>query len=216
MGFSCGVRNVGIDSSSRSIHLASYPFAELFSVVRDAQNASLGWKQLFELCDRHWPSPLWGEFKDVSPEEDVRAATAWLTEQSSSAISAQVNGFYLGLDTLNMDDGDGANIEIGGAKGANADDRAMRWLENLSWRGDAHLIEGLLSMQKVYEQPKWRSLFSVADYVLFLAYSALILSDAATKVVWPTDAVLAWGFHDGDLFILGRTGPAGFHRTVEG
>jgi hypothetical protein len=53
-----------------------------------------------------------------------------------------------------------------------------------------------------------------ADYVLFLGYSGLILAEAILDA-GPGNLFLAtWGFHDDDLFILGRGDGRGFRRLA--
>ena len=69
-------------------------------------------------------------------------------------------------------------------------------------------------MHEEYARPEWARLFDAADYVLVLGYSSVVLAEAAAIVRWPRRSPLIWGFHDGDLFILGRGQRAGFERMA--
>lgn len=194
-----------------------YPHADLLALVQNSPNATEGWARLLELCERHWPSQLWGRLAGVKTDADVDAAALWLSAQiSSSPDPSHPCALYLGLDTLNMQDGDGTNVEVAGSSKFDPDDKSMAWLDRFEWRGRSHLIRGLMTMEAVYRQNEWAALFGTADYVLFLVYSGLVLSEAASRIRWPANSILVWGFHDGDLFTLGRTDSVGaFRRSVD-
>src|SRR5436190_3976473 len=113
-----------------------------------------------------------------------------------------------------MDDGAGKNVEIGGTAREDADDAAGGWLYSLEWYGKPHLITGLLEMHTTYSHEDWKAHFAAADYVLFLAYSGLVLTGAAERIAWRNDTLLVWGFHDGDLLMLARGTRAGLHRLA--
>jgi hypothetical protein len=190
-----------------------YPIEAILKVVRTAPDAAAGWTRLRTLCRRHWPSPLWGRFRAVDPARDAAAAATWLRAELTSAGAKQdVRGVYLGLDTLNMEGPHGANVEIGATGAPRPDSFEIDWVYELTWYGTSHLIAGLRVMHEEYARPEWARLFDVADYVLFLGYSGVILAEAAATVRWRRRSLLVWGFHDGDLFILGRGQRAGFER----
>jgi hypothetical protein len=69
-------------------------------------------------------------------------------------------------------------------------------------------------MHVEYARPGWQRLFDAADYVLFLGYSGVVLAEAAAHVRWPRRTLVVWGFHDGDLFVLGRGERGGFERLA--
>jgi hypothetical protein len=125
-----------------------------------------------------------------------------------------LRGLYLGLDTSNMDDGAGENVEIGGTSRDGVEDADGDWLYSLEWYGTRHLIAGLLEMHAIYSHEDWKTHFAAADYVLFLGYSGLVLMEAAERVAWRDDTLLVWGFHDGDMFALARASAGGVQRLA--
>jgi len=158
---------------------------------------------------------------EVDPASDATAAANWLRAQLRAARAARVavHGLYLGLDTLNMDGPTGTNVEIGATGDVRPGQLSpaaenIEWVHRLEWYGERHLISGLRAMKSVYARDEWQTLYDTADYVLFLPYSGLVLADAAAKLRWPRRVVLVWGFHDGDLFRLGRGHRDGFERSV--
>ncbi len=69
-------------------------------------------------------------------------------------------------------------------------------------------------MKAVYSQKRWKRLHDLAEYTLFLGYSGLILAEALEDVGRDGPFLAAWGFHDGDLFTLGRGDGQGFERLA--
>lgn len=193
-----------------------YPIREVLALVRSAPSAAAGWPRLRAVCARRWPSPLWARLgAGVDPTGDVRAAAAWLDSQLAAGDApSPVRGVYLGLDTLNMSGRGGTNVEIGATGAADPSRADIEWTYELEWYGRSHLIAGLKAMHREYSRSRWEELFSAADYVLFLGYSGLVLAEAAGAVRWEASALVVWGFHDGDLFRLGRAGGTGFKRLA--
>ena len=81
------------------------------------------------------------------------------------------------------------------------------------FRGKPHLIRGLYELHSVYSGPAWRvrdeavaqgTYFAFADYALFLGYSGIILRHAFGHFPADRSLLAVWGFHDGDMFLLGR------------
>lgn len=107
-------------------------------------------------------------------------------------------------DTLNMDGGAGTNIEIGCAPCDTATD-ATDWIYGDLRYGGSLLIRGLCALHATYSLPQWETLFSFSDYLVFLGYSGLVLREALKHFSAPQPLWVAWGFHDGDMFVLGRT-----------
>jgi hypothetical protein len=122
-------------------------------------------------------------------------------------------GIYLGLDTLNVRDGRGTNIDFGGTPNCdpNQDSADWVWEADLEY-GKPHLIQGLYRLQDAYRTEPWREAFQLLDYIFFLGYSGIILCSAFEKLSPPRDLLPAWGFHDGDMFTLGRMRVGTFSR----
>lgn len=192
-----------------------YPTDELLELVRTAPSAAAGWPRVLAFCRECWPEGAWQDLPDVATARDVAAAAAWLTTvRAAPDVPSPLRGLYLGLDTLNMDDPGGKNVEIGGTATVNPADDGREWLYALEWYGPPHLIESLRDLQDVYMEWPSDDLQMTADYVLFLTYSGLVLAEAAAQVTWRDDTVVVWGFHDGDLYTLGQGRPTGFERLV--
>ncbi len=119
-------------------------------------------------------------------------------------------GIYLGLDTLNMGEGEGTNIEFGGTAACDVSKDEVDWVYGKLKYGESHLIGGLYELQRIYSEPDWESSFSFTDYILFLGYSGIILGQAFIRLATKRRLLPAWGFHDGDLFVLGRKTPEKF------
>lgn len=142
-------------------------------------------------------------------------------------MPSRSNGVYLGLDTLNHKNGIGTNVEIGSSAKCVVDSKENdgRWLDELSWHGDSHLIYGLYEMKThawgdgtILWPTRPINLYGYADYAVFLIYSGLVLASALDRMVqkqlleFKKPKLIVWGFHDGDLFELGRLDSAGFCR----
>ena len=178
------------------------PIDEMLGILRQVADAKAAWASQLKLLQRTFPSDLWSNLLEADIRRDSDAAAAWL-EASLERVKAPV-GVYLGLDTLNMDGGAGHNLEVGWTSNANVDADDTGWVyEGLEY-GPRHLLDGLVSMHSTYSLPQWEQQFSNADYMIFLGYSGLILREALQKAAIPVPALIAWGFHDGDIFLLGR------------
>lgn len=176
-------------------------------------NPAQAWAEVISLCQSSKPSDLWQALPVPDMERDIVAATQWL----SSQVAAQPDtvGLYLGLDTLNMDDGNGMNLEFGGTSVCDVSQNQIDWVYEELTYGDTYLIRGLCDLHQVYSRPEWKAVFAFSDYILFLAYSGVILGQAFTRLSTDRSLLPVWGFHDGDLFALGRKTPAGFAFICE-
>ena len=109
------------------------------------------------------------------------------------------NGLYFGLDTLNMNDGDGANIEIQTSNTADLSGSDSEWMFHSNGYNNRWLINGLYNASKEYDQyssdDKW-----FAEYVTFLSYSGIVIGSALKKSLTRIPYISAWGFHDGDMY----------------
>jgi hypothetical protein len=111
-------------------------------------------------------------------------------------------GVYLGLDRLNMDDGCGMNVQIGGSRRPECLTAELQdWLEDDLWDGRDHLIRGLVDMHRVYAREEG-PVFGFADYALFLGYSGFVLAAAIERLSPATRSgakgrLYAWAFTTG-------------------
>jgi len=181
---------------------------KVLEIIRTQPDQQRAWTELLSLCRSSEPSDLWQVLPTPDMERDISTATQWLSSQLATLPDA--TGIYLGLDTLNMDDGSGTNVEFGGTAACDVSQDQIDWVYGKLKYGDNHLIRGLFELQQVYSQPKWESAFSFADYILLLGYSGIILGQAFIRFSTSRSLLPAWGFHDGDLFALGRKTPERF------
>ena len=180
-----------------------YPIRETLAVIRDAKESEKAWVQVVALCRAAAPSAPWGELATPNIERDVVAATTWLEGQLATLPEAR--GLYLGLDTLNMRGGRGTNIEVGGSYDCDPLSNDIQWVyAGKLHYGRKHLIYGLYELQAVYSSDAWGPVYSLCDYMFFLGYSGVVLAEAFERLNTSRTLLPVWGFHDGDLFALGR------------
>ncbi len=189
------------------------PIEEILQVVREEDDAARGLHRLTRLCRRESPGLLWDRFDAVDPKNDVEAAREWLRRARKSAdFPRPAQGLYLGL--LDLDDGPGPHVEIAATSDRDPSSTDLEWAWRCEWRGDPHRIAGLGEMRRVYGQGKWKRHFEIADYALPLGYGGLVLAEALADLAAGPPFLAAWGFHDGDLFPLGRADGRGFARIA--
>jgi hypothetical protein len=75
------------------------------------------------------------------------------------------------------------------------------WAFHCDTYGDSHLIKGLYSFFANFIGPDDDNKY-LAEYVIFLGYSGLVIREALLKASIESDFISCWGFHDGDLFLL--------------
>lgn len=164
------------------------------------------WRTVLKRCECAAPEAGWLDLPVPNFEQDIDAAREWLRAQLPGMPS--VTGVYLGLDTLNMEDGAGRNVEIGGTSDCDPIQDDTTWLGSRLQYGDGHLIGSLVALSQTYAKPgfsgKGKDYSAFAEYSLFLAYSGIVLGQAIQKLSLDRDLLFIWGFHDGDMFLLAR------------
>ena len=193
------------------------PIDEIMATIRDHKTPSAAWREILSVCSLFAPKAPWQRLENPDIQRDIRSVRRWLRAQLSRLGTA--TGLYLGLDTLNMH-GDGAhNVEIGGSTKCDPQSDSQSWLSRGLNYGSEHLIRGLLDLHAEYDTAIWKrrdekipsgSASAFADYAVFLAYSGIVLGHALKRIKVSHSLVAVWGFHDGDLFLLGRLTPDNF------
>lgn len=178
-------------------------FPRLLAIVRDDPAPASQWRQMLALFRSEVPAAPWEGMHLPDFERDVNDAAAWLAAELGALPAAK--GIYLGLDTLNMEGGRGKNVEFGGTAECDPAGDDESWLEDDLDYGDDHLIRGLLELHAVYSSPEWEPWSEFCDYAVFFGYSGIVLGAAMARTAGARDLLVAWGFHDGDLFLLGRS-----------
>lgn len=188
-----------------------YPIDGVLDAVRTHAELRAGWHQILDLCRATAPKAEWDKLPVPDLERDIQAASSWV--QLSLGSEPGPAGIYLGLDTLNMRRGKGTNVEIGVAAGEASSFATPEWVFDLPVRyGDGHLIRGLLELHQVYSKRRWRPVFDLCDYILFLGYSGLVFAQVFVRMREPRPLFPMWGFHDGDIFLLGHRSDGEFVR----
>ena len=189
---------------------------DVTAIVRSAASAADGWHDLRAACAKAQPSDLWPALPAPNIARDVERAATWLSGQlAQPGAPRPARGLYLGLDTLNMNDGAGFNVALGATSRCNPLELDPDWPSSCEWEGADHLIEGLVALQATYQADEWKVEREFADYHLFLGYSGLILADALAMLAVGEPLLAVFGFHDGDLFFLARRAPGGIERICQ-
>ena len=84
------------------------PLNEILAIVRNPSELKAAFDALREIGRSRLPSKAWDRIRTPEVETDVLLAGAWLKE---NLIDYQPSGVYLGLDTLNENNGEGKNVE---------------------------------------------------------------------------------------------------------
>lgn len=177
------------------------PIDEALKIIKDHSSPEAALTDLISLCAETLPKENWSALPKVDLARDIDEAVQWLTEQMREAD--QPSGICLGLDTLNMEDGDGQNIEFASSKKCDPTSDSQDWLEEDMDYGDGHLIHGLHLFHSEYTNGTWSDEgYSLCDYILFLGYSGIVLMHAFEKISVTNPILVAWGFHDGDVLRL--------------
>ena len=184
---------------------------DLLRIVRRPLDPAEAHAALVRAWRRSMPSPLWDELPAVDPAHDAYLAAQWLDRQLPRRRPA---GVALLLDTLNMAGPRGFNVTAVSAARCDPASSALGWVFGPVQHGrEPHLLSGLRAMRRVYAAARNRSILSRVDYAVPLGYSGVVLATAAALLGSRCPTVVAWGFHDGDLFVLGRRAGLRFERA---
>ena len=178
------------------------PIDETMQILRTESDSKIAFHKILEEANKNLPSEIWKEYEKLNIERDIEDAVLWLKKTLTQFPDSK--GIYLGLDTLNMDEGNGTNVEIGLSKSCNPNEFSDDWTYDCENYGESHLIKGLYEVADTFmNSEKWTSdETSFAEYVVFLGYSGVVLKGALSKLETNNDFLSIWGFHDGDMFFL--------------
>jgi hypothetical protein len=179
----------------------------VFDEVNEADDAAGGVARLIHFCRAEAPADesLWA----VLSQRDFGADAAQFREcfgdnLNSSPIPGKYNGFYFGLDGLNMPKGNGIEFGCSATFDDANDDGGVKWAYNGS-HYPFEIASPLLS--ELYDGVV--EIASLADHAVCIAYVGLAVRDALREL--PISDTLGraqaravcWGPHDGDLYRLG-------------
>lgn len=174
------------------------PHTAIRREINSQPDPELAFQNILAASKRKMASVDWAQFTTKHLKKDITAARKWI-EQSFNGRT-DIKGIYLGLDTLNMDEGEGTNVEIGLNLTCDPTEMTMEWSFDCDYYGDSHLIEGLYAFEPLIKSTgKYED---TVEYIIFLAYSGLVLREALLKVKFKSNFISCWGFHDGDMYLL--------------
>jgi hypothetical protein len=177
------------------------PIKETLSEIDNEPNPHKAFENILNFGRENLPSKIWDTFKNMNLDRDIDDATKWI--KSTLNKYPDTKGIYFGLDTLNMNDGNGSNAAIGLNADCDPSSISDDYTYDCETYGESHLIRGLFEVENGFNSELWpydESAFT--EYVIFLAYSGLVLRDALKKANIKNDFITVWGFHDGDSFFL--------------
>lgn len=178
------------------------PIDETRREIRIEENPTKAILKVVDYGRQKLPSKIWNEFENMNIEKDIQEAQTWLNQNLKKY--SDFSGIYLGLDTLNMEEGQGTNLEIGLSKSCDPKIFSDEWAYECENYGESHLIKGLYEVSDSFNnQEKWTSEErNFTEYLIFLGYSGIVLKEALTNLKIENDYLSLWGFHDGDMFFL--------------
>jgi hypothetical protein len=178
------------------------PTEEILNVLKTDVNPHVAFKKIIGLGQVTIASKIWDTFNSMPIDSDIEAASKWLNQTLSQY--PKTKGIYLGLDTLNMDNGEGTNIEIGLSHTCKPKNFTADWIYECENYGDSHLIKGLYDVIDSFENDAlWTDdERSYAEYIIFIGYSGVVLREALLNLERIKNFLSIWGFHDGDMFFL--------------
>ena len=178
------------------------PIDETRREIRVGVNPTKSFIKIVDYGRQKLQSKIWSEFENMNIERDIKAAEIWLNQTFKKFPG--FSGIYLGLDTLNMENGKGTNVEIGLSKSCNPSIFSDEWAYECENYGESHLIKGLYEVSDCFNnENQWTTdEQNFTEYLIFLGYSGLVLKEALTNLKIENDFLSLWGFHDGDMFFL--------------
>ncbi len=178
------------------------PLQKTMEVLKSEPDPEAAFQKILSFGNKSLPSSIWIHYEKMNLSTDIQEAQAWI--QQSLDRHPQTSGIYLGLDTLNMNEGTGTNIEIGLSISCNPNELVDDWAYVCEHYGESHLIKGLFEVSHTFSnEQKWnREERSFAEYLIFLAYSGVVLREALFSIESDINFLSMWGFHDGDMFYL--------------
>ena len=194
-----------------------FPLDELLGSLRASAQPLEAWRNLLEVCRRAAPKAPWNTLPCPHFNVDIASAKGWLEKHLRYLPAAR--GIYLSLDTMHMRDATGINVSIGSSISCDPQGDSSAWVYDELFHGAEHQIRSLYDLYAIYSQAEWLvddpgvpggDYFSFANYLIFLGYSGIVFGRAFNLLPSDRFRLVAWGFSDGDVFLLGRQTPEGF------
>lgn len=178
------------------------PIDQLLSEIKNQPDPKQAFENILAFAQNALPSKIWGSFSKMDLQADITDTTDWLQKTINQFPGSK--GIYLGLDTLNMDEGNGTNIEIGLSTDCDPGELTDEWTYECENYGEPYLLNGLYLVSDGFENEElWSDdEREFAEYVIFLSYSGVVLREALFNLKTVDDFISIWGFHDGDMFFL--------------
>ena len=181
------------------MNFKAIPFKAIRDEITRQAKPEVAFKNILLAAKKKCPALDWKQFSLEYMDTDINATARWIKKTLKTVPDAK--GIYLGLDTLNMRGGKGSNVEIGMNTDCDPAVKSMDWAYRCDAYGKNHLIKGLYRFFAKFKGPEDDNK-DLAEYIVFLSYSGLVIREALLKVDIKNDFISCWGFHDGDLFLL--------------
>ncbi|WNJ19033.1 hypothetical protein [Pontibacter sp. G13] len=176
----------------------------VLDILVNEPDATQAFEQILAHGREQLKSTIWDKYTQMNLNRDLQSATHWF--QAEIAKHPTATGIYFGLDTLNMNDGHGRNVELGFSSDCHPEKLEDEWSYRCDQFGSPHLILGLSEVSYTFENEDTWSYKerAFAEYFFFLGYSGIVLREAMKAADFGQDFLAMWGFHDGDMFYLAR------------
>lgn len=179
-------------------------------VVRTSNANQAGWQEIVGILDNEEAKSL----PEPSFEKDLQAMDQWLLQQLNAADTPQPGGIYFGLgETLDARGKVYVTIEIAMSEAVDSTVLNSDWITRCSWYGRPTRIEGTGGPMTCIHQSGRQ--MGDAHYIVPLGYAGLLLSASLARIRLRRPALVMWGFHDGDMFYLGRSTAGKFERICQ-
>ena len=186
----------------KTMNWEELPINEIRRELRIEENPKKAFHNIINFGRQKLQSNIWNEFENMNIERDIQDIQFWL--KPNLYEFPDFSGIYFGLDTLNMEGGNGTNLEIGLSNSCDPKIFNDEWAFQCEKYGESHLIKGLFEVSDCFDNgEKWSNdERNFTEYIIFLSYSGVILREALNNIKIENDYISLWGFHDGDMFFL--------------
>jgi hypothetical protein len=182
----------------------------ILSIVKGAPDVAAGMSSLFAYGKALKPTfPRWKKLERIDYASDAQLMLLFLRDAlSNSEITSEYTGFYFGLDGLNMPSGKG--VEFGCSRHFKPQTTDEKWVYQCDLYPENIPSESLSAAYRTGIE-----LGELPDYIVCFGFLGLALRQAFDSIPAieslngaPYRAIM-WGYHDGDLQLLGVVHPQG-------
>ena len=200
-------------------------YDEMARIVASEMSIEEGVVALIDGCAARCPDNIWESLRTFDFAADIAALHAWVAQTVSYEPPAkEINAFWFGLFNPILEDGaDSCCLYISGSTRYSPTD-----VDSFVWKDDSYLPTAKYADSKVLkdiyrstQDPSKGECGILAEYMLCLGYSALVLHDffrsADTKLTLgeSVERIVVVGFDAGDYIELGKINHNGWDRNIQ-